>query len=48
MNEREYQALLSILARTPVSPAEALWLDSLLERLRPQPEPQPEMRDGRP
>lgn len=39
MTEQEFQALLSILNRIPVSPAEALWLTDLLARLRPQPKP---------
>ena len=37
MTEQEFQALLSILARAPLSPAEALWLNELIARLRPQP-----------
>ena len=37
MTEQEFQALLSILARAPLSPAEALWLNALIARLRPQP-----------
>ena len=37
MTEQEFQALLSILNRAPLSPAEALWLNELLARLRPQP-----------
>jgi len=40
MSEQEFQALVQILIRAPVSQAEAIWLDSLLNRLRPQPEPQ--------
>lgn len=39
MTEQEFQALIMILNRAPVSPAEALWLNALLERLRPQPKP---------
>lgn len=37
MTEQEYQALLVILNRAPMTPAEALWLNDLLRRLRPQP-----------
>lgn len=37
MTEQELQALVDILKRAPVSPAEALWLNELLSRLRPQP-----------
>jgi hypothetical protein len=33
MNEQEFQALLSILSRAPLSPAEALWLNALIARL---------------
>lgn len=36
MNEQEFQALIMILNRAPVTPAEALWLNELLARLRPQ------------
>lgn len=38
MTEQEYDALISILNRVPVTPAESLWLIALLERLRPQTE----------
>ena len=41
MTEQEFQALLSILNRAPLSPAEALWLNDLLARIRPQPEAEP-------
>jgi hypothetical protein len=37
MTEQEFQALLSLLNRAPITPAEALWLNELLTRLRPQP-----------
>ena len=37
MTEHEFQALLTLLNRAPLSPAEALWLNALLDRLRPQP-----------
>lgn len=37
MTEQEFQALLNILNRAPLSPAEALWLNDLLARIRPQP-----------
>lgn len=40
MSEQEFQALVNILSRVPVSPAEALWVNALLTRLRPQPQPQ--------
>ena len=41
MNEQEFQALLIILNRAPATPAEALWLNELLARLRPQPKTPP-------
>lgn len=41
MTEQEFQALLSILARAPLSPAEALWLNELIARLKPQPKAEP-------
>lgn len=37
MTEQELNALMSLLARTPLTPAEALWLNDLMARLRPQP-----------
>lgn len=33
MSEQEFQALVQILIRAPVSQAEALWLNALLARL---------------
>lgn len=41
MNEQEFQALIMILNRAPVTPAEALWLNELLARLRPLPKTPP-------
>ena len=38
MTEQEYNALILILNRAPMTPAEALWLNTLLARLRPQPQ----------
>lgn len=43
MAEQEYQALITILSRAPMTPAEALWLNGFLARLRPQPK-QPDSR----
>lgn len=37
VTEQEFQALLTILSRAPATPAEVLWLNELLARLRPQP-----------
>ncbi len=34
MTEQELQALISILQRAPMTPAEALWINELLRRLR--------------
>lgn len=39
MTEQEFQALLTLLNRAPLTPAEALWLNELLRKLRPQPTP---------
>jgi len=33
VTQEEFNALLTILARAPLSPAEALWLNALLARL---------------
>jgi len=33
MTDQEFQALINILSRAPVSPSEALWLNALLARL---------------
>lgn len=33
MTEQEFQALLTIISRAPLSQAEALWLNALLARL---------------
>lgn len=33
MTEQEFQALVSILARAPLTPVEALWVNALLARL---------------
>lgn len=41
MTEQEFQALVQILIRAPVSQSEALWLDGLLLRLKPAAQPQP-------
>lgn len=42
MTEQEYNVLISLLNRTPLTPAEALWLNALMLRLRPQPQPEQE------
>ena len=42
MTETELQALISLLSRTPMTPAETVWVNDLLRRLRPQPKPEPE------
>ena len=36
MTEQEHTALIAILNRAPMTPAEVLWLNELLARLRPQ------------
>lgn len=36
MSEQELNALIGLLNRTPLSPAEALWLQELIKRLREQ------------
>lgn len=44
MTEQEYQALISLLNRTPLTQAEALWLNDLLARLRPANQPKAETK----
>lgn len=42
MSDREWNALVALLNRVPLSPPEAMWVESLMERLRPQkPAPAP-------
>ena len=38
MNEQEFNALVSILARAPMTPGEILWVNALLDRIKPKPE----------
>lgn len=36
MTQEELNALITLLSRAPLSPAEALWLQELIKRLREQ------------
>ena len=36
MNDREWNALLALLNRVHMSSPEAMWVESIMERLRPQ------------
>jgi hypothetical protein len=42
MTKEELAALVEILNRCPVTGAERLWLQALIDKLTPKPEPQPE------
>lgn len=34
LSQREFQALISILQRAPMTPAEAIWLETFIQRMR--------------